>query len=59
MSGGCGKIGYASQNSARRALVVIRKRRIGSNGSKTRRTEAHVYACPECGTWHLASRRNA
>ena len=52
----CGKVGYPSELTARRAIGVIRKRRYANN---QRRTEAHTYQCFDCGCWHLASRRKS
>ncbi len=46
-----GKRGYRSRSMAKKALKAANRARFG--GAKL---ETAVYACPDCGDWHLTSK---
>jgi hypothetical protein len=50
----CGKIGYRSRADA---LIVLANPRIRRSGKAKGRNEHRAYLCPDCGSWHLTSRR--
>ena len=46
MTSGCDKIGYPSRRAAKKAARI----RADHSGEALR-----VYACPDCGRWHMTS----
>lgn len=51
----CGKVGYSGHGEASRVVSAAKK--FGNRAHPCSKIPQRVYRCPECGMWHITSKK--